>query len=159
MNSEFLGKHLDKSGNEVCVWFSNSTPSSPVLSLLFKTYSQLLESNLVTQKFYWNRLADSCVVWAEDTDKNVLSGIVFEFEQQWKAGLILTTFTDPDCRNRGINKICFRHYLEKSKEHGMVRTLGLASLHNDSVVKKNSAGNDVSWGGGKPWFLIFTDKV
>jgi hypothetical protein len=159
MKAEFLGKHLDKTGNEVYVWFSNNTTQSPVLSLLFRTYSNLLDTNLSLQKFYWNRLPGSCVVWAEDKNKNILSGIVFDFDKAWRAGYLLTTFTDPLHMDKGINKICFHYYLEKSKENGMVRTLGLAFKDNYHVVKKDPNNKDVSWGGGKPQYIVFTDKI
>lgn len=152
---EFLGTHLDKTGDEIRVYFSDHTPSSPAMSLLFKTYADLLDKNLARQKFYWDRFNNSVVVWAENKKNEVVSGIVFDFEKLWKAGYLLTTFTHPDYRNKGINKICFKYYISKSKEYGMVRTLGLATIGNDFVIK-NKGDDEVSWGGGHPTFILFT---
>jgi hypothetical protein len=159
MNSIFLATQLDKLGNEVSVYYSEQVEQSPILSLLFNTYATLLDNNLVTAKFYWNRLPNAKVVWAEDNTKKILSAIVFEFQPEWRAACILTTLTDPTVGNRGINKICFRYYVQKAKENNIVRTLGLASVNNDDVVKKNAQGDNVSWGGGKPLWIIFTDKL
>jgi hypothetical protein len=159
MNSIFLATHLDKLGNEVSVYYSEQVEQRPIFSLLFKTYATLLDNNRATSKFYWNRLPDAKVVWAEDSTKKILSAILFEFQPETRSAYILTTLTDPTAGNRGINKICFRYYVQKAKENNMVRTAGLASVNNDDVVKKNAQGNNVSWGGGKPLWIIFTDRL
>lgn len=159
MNRIFLATQSDKLGNEVSVYYSEQVEQSPILSLLFNTCSTLLDNNLAPVKFYWNRLPNAKVVWAEDSTKKILSAIIFEFQPDRQAAFILTTLTDPTVGNRGINKICFRYYVQKAKENNMVRTLGLASVNNDAVVKKNTQGDNVSWGGGKPLWIIFTDKL
>lgn len=158
MKNEFLGSHLDKTGEEIFVYFSDKVTQSPAMSLLFTTYADLLDKNLARQKFYWDRINNAVIVWAENKNKRVLSGIIFDFEKLWKAGYLLTTFTDPDYRDRGINKICFNYYISKTKQYGMVRTLGLASIGNDFVIK-NKENKEVSWGGGDPTFIIFTAKL
>ncbi len=156
MKKEFLDSLYDKTGEEMFIYFSDKTTHSPAMSLLFKSYADLLDRNLARKKFYWERLDNSVVVWAETKDKRVVSGIVFDFEQYWRAGYLLTTFTDPEYRDRGINKLCFKHYLNKTKEYGMVRTLGLAAIDNSYVIKEKNEKEKVSWGGGEPTYIVFT---
>jgi hypothetical protein len=158
MTKTFLGKHLDKTGAEVLVYFSDRVTQSPALGLLFKTNSYLLDSNLSPSVYYWDKL-DSCqVVWAEDDKENVLSGIVFNFFAPWSASALLTAFSDPATRYRGISKICFSYYLEKSIESGATRTLSMTSVNNTDVIKSKD-GEPVSYSGPRPTFIVFIDKI
>ena len=81
MKNEFLGSHLDKTGEEIFVYFSDKVTQSPAMSLLFTTYADLLDKNLARQKFYWDRINNAVIVWAENKNKRVLSGIIFDFEK------------------------------------------------------------------------------
>lgn len=158
MIKTFLGKHTDKTGQEVSVYFSNQVTQSPALGLLFSTHSYLLDANLSPSLFYWDKL-DSCwVIWAEDDNQRVLSGIVFNFFEDWCASNLLTAFSDPAARYRGISKICFAYYLDKSKELGAVRTLSTTAINNTDVIKSRD-GQPVSYSGSKPTFIIFTEKI
>lgn len=154
----FLGKHFDKTGAEVSVYFADRVTQSPALGLLFKTNAYLLDANLGPSMYYWDEL-DSCqVVWAEDDNENVLSGIVFNFFKPWSASALLTAFSDPAARYRGISKICFSYYLEKSIESGAVRTMSITSINNTDVIKSKD-GEPVSYSGPRPTFIIFTEKI
>jgi hypothetical protein len=158
MTISLLGTHADKAGNNIHVFFSNNIPSTPACSLLFRTYRELLENNLGTQRFYWEEFSKCYIIWGEDDDKNVLSGLVFGLIDGWKASCVYTAFSEPTARNRGISKICFPYYLEKSKEIGAIRTMSCVSVNNQDVIK-NSNGKLVSYSGPPPTMIIFTTKI
>jgi len=154
-----LGQYLDKLGNKVNVFISEKNHQPKVLSMIFKSYEKLVLEKKVPSNFFWKRISNSFIVWAEDLKGSVVSGIIFEINSDWQAGLILLTFTDPNFENRGLNKICFKHYVEKSKKEGAIRTLGLAFIGNTDVIKTDLKREQISWGGGRPSYVIYTKKL
>jgi hypothetical protein len=159
MIKTFLGKHFDEAGAEIMVYYSDKVTQSPALGLMFRTNAHLLSSNLIPAHIYWDDIENYKVVWAEDTQQNVLGGIAFRFFNETGESFLVTAFTDPSVRLRGISsKICFPYYIKKSKELGAVRTGAMTSINNSDIIKIKG-GDLVSYQGRKPTYIVFVEKI
>lgn len=130
-----LATEVDKTNQPITIYYCSDVSKSLSFSLMFEVYAQMLEQNLVFQAFEWKDLKNYHVIFATDRHHKVLSGLTFRISKQ-RVSILTFAFSISESRNRGISKICFKYYLQKSIELNAIRTYSVVSKHNQNVVKE-----------------------
>lgn len=152
----FLSTKIDKTNQPIKIYYCDDVTQSLSFGLMFEVYSTMLEQNLVFQAFEWKDLKKYHVVFATDIGGKILSGLTFRITNA-RLSILTFAFSVPESRNRGISKICFKYYLEKSIELKATRTLSVVSKHNQNVVKEQD-DKKVSYSGPEAERTIYLKK-
>lgn len=124
-----IADEVDKLGEPVKIFYSDRLAFTPSYKLVLRTHLELVEKNLCPPMF--GHLNDfTNVIWAEDSNKNVLGGIAFTLRNDLNLGYIELSFTDPNFRRRGINSICHIYFEQFVKDHGFNGITSFVHLNN-----------------------------
>lgn len=156
---DFLYQAIDTSGCKVNLYISHKIHEPKVLSEVFRSYEKLLHTTRVLSTFWWKSLNECYIIWVENLDGKVLSGVVFEMTRNWQAGSILLAFTDPEYEKRGLSSLCISYYLTKIKELGAIRSFASSSINNTDVLRVNKDGTMKNFVSGKVKWITYTKKL
>jgi len=125
-----INQTTDKTGQQIKIFSSENLFVAPVLSLMLRTYAELLDNNKIPVQCDWKSLDKYRFIWAEDLDKNILGGVMYylDFKKDW--GHVYISFTNPNFRNRGINNICWNQFRDVAKAAGLTYTVGVVHPKN-----------------------------
>ena len=95
------------------VWYDSDFMNSEVTLLFLKTMIELMEKNWSPQSIAWCLDISRCkVFYCKNSTNQIVSGIVCFYIPSRRTGWILLSFTDPNYRKKGFNKILYK-YVEK----------------------------------------------
>lgn len=156
---ELLEQQLDKFGCKVNFYISNKNHQPKVLSHLFRTWEELLSKKRVLSNFYWDGINEGFIIWAENLDGEVLSGVAFKMTPEWQAGEILLAFTLAEYEGRGLSKMCLTHFLDQVSKKGAIRTFATVSINNPNIIKTDPNGVIQNYFGGPVKYTTYVKKI
>jgi len=126
------------------VYFSDRLHNCPALSILLRTYSEILDKGWATENLPFNN--KNRVVWAQREDK-IIGGMCYEYFQDNNFAHILLSFVDPEDRGKrivnGIHEIVQRD----------CKKLGATTIGSWVHVDNISVQKSVERRGYKPQFI------
>jgi hypothetical protein len=155
----FLYQTTDTHGCKVNLYISYKTHESKVLSEVFRSYEKLLHTTRVLSTFFWKSINECYIIWVENLDGKVLSGLVFRMDTAWQTGINLLGFTDPKYEKRGLAKLCVSYYITKIKELGAIRTHAGCVIDNNDILRTDEDGTLRCFTGGKVKWVTYTKKL
>ena len=124
---------IDSDGNALELWSSLHLSHTPCFALFLRTFAELVEKQLITPAINFKN--NNRVVWFQNNSGRVLGGIAYEFIQETLTGWLVLSFTDPEFRGQGINKLCHDYYEKDCKELGAVQLGSIVNITNQSRIK------------------------
>jgi hypothetical protein len=124
---ELLDNLLDRSGEEIAVYYDDRLGMSKAFGLFLITYGELVENEMNIPIVTWNN--SNKVVYAVKGDK-IVSGICWEVQEHTKMAWIILSFTDRNHRRLGINKILNTYFEKKAKGQGAQTAGGFVHVNN-----------------------------
>jgi len=123
----------DINGNTLEVWSSPHISHTPCFALFLRTFAELVEKKLITPAIHFKN--SNRVVWIQNSAGQVLGGIAYEIIQETQTGWLVLSFTDPEFRGQGINKLCHEFYESDCKASGAVQLGSIIHIENKSRIK------------------------
>jgi GNAT superfamily N-acetyltransferase len=127
-----IGHALDNQGNSINIWHQENLNMCRALSLFLKVYAETIDEGFSNSVPFHND--NSRMVWAE-LNGIVVGGICYEYKQSLNMGWIVLSFTDPQYRGRGINKILHEYMENDIKKLGGYRVCSYVSINNEKRLK------------------------
>ena len=124
---------LDKSGNIVELWHSDTLAWSPAFTLFLRVYADTVDQGMALNQIPFKN--NNRIAWAQDASGKVLGGICYEYFSESKTGWIVLSFTAPECRGIGINELCHEIFENDCKALGANNLASLVSVNNESRIK------------------------
>lgn len=124
---------VDTLGNPIEIWYSDSIQYTPVVATFLRVWAELVDKGWSLATFAFK--ITNRVVWAQDSTGKVLGGIAYDYWPEQKMGWLVLSFTEPDFRGRGLNKLCHKHYEFDCKRAGAVMLGSLVEVNNESRIK------------------------
>lgn len=124
---------VDKTGEKVIIYNSDTLVSCPALPLMLKVYSELMDHNMASQSITFNN--SSRIVWAERKDGTVVGGICYEYKSESRCGWLILSFTKPEERGKGINALVHKIYENDCKKLGATHLSSFVNLNNKSRLE------------------------
>lgn len=101
------------------IWFDNDFQNSETTLLFMKTFVELMEKGWAPNSISWCRFIDKAkVFFCKNSANEVLSGIVFVYNDAAREAWVLLSFTAPSMRKKGLNKLLFKHFEKYMKGKG-----------------------------------------
>lgn len=149
-------KHLsnteDKFGNLVEIYFAENLAWSPVYTLVLKTHLEIVEKKFSPPQL--DHLGDNTkVIWAQDTNGNVLGGIAFTIRANLFSGCIELSFTAEEHRGKGINGVCHKYFEKYVKDQGINLITSLVHINNKQRLVSAEKENF------KPAYYVMYKKI
>lgn len=117
-------------GKTVDAFNSHSLAQSPPFKLIVQCFNELLEKDMAMCAMPFRNT--SSVLWLEDTEQNILGGIVYEIIADRQEGWIFLSFTSPEFRNQGINTVCHEVLYKILRDKGAMSVGSIVSVNNES---------------------------
>lgn len=117
-------------GKTVDAFNSHMLAQSPPFKLTVQCFNELLEEDMAMCLVPFRNA--SSVIWLEDTEQNILGGIVYEIITDRQEGWIFLSFTSPKFRNQGINTLCHEVLYKILRDKGIVSVGSTVSVNNKS---------------------------
>jgi len=124
---------LDKLGNQVELWHSDTLAWSPAFTLFLRVYADTVDQGMALNQIPFKN--GNRITWAQDDSGNILGGICYEYFSESKTGWIVLSFTAPEYRGRGINELCHEIFENDCKSLGANNLASLVSVNNESRIK------------------------
>jgi GNAT superfamily N-acetyltransferase len=120
-------------GDTLELWSSVHLSHTPCFALFIRTIAELAEKKLIAPTINFKN--NNRVVWVQNSSGKVLGGIAYEFRPETLTGWLVLSFTDPEYRGQGINKICHSYYESDCKALGAVELASIVNIKNEARIK------------------------
>jgi hypothetical protein len=130
-----LSNSVDQSGNPIEIWHSTDLQHTPCIPLVLRVYAELIDQKWTPSVLIFK--PTSRVIWVQNSDAKVMAGIVYEYQPEFQNGHLILSFTDPDHRGQGLNKICHLGYEADCKKLGAINLSSF--VHVDNISRLRSA--------------------
>jgi RimJ/RimL family protein N-acetyltransferase len=128
-----LSSTVDQLGNPIEIWHSSSIQHTPCVSLFLRIYAELIDKEWTMPVVPFK--PTNRVVWIQNLTGKVLAGIVYEYQSDFQNGYLVLSFTDPDHRGQGFNKICHDCYETDCKKLGAKILTSFVAVDNLSRIR------------------------
>lgn len=133
------------------VWESENISHTPAVPLFLRTWAEIMEQGFTEPMFIFKNA--NRVVWVENEEKKVIAGICFDYLPARKTGFLVLSFTDPDYRGKGLNKICHDEVVT------IVKKLGGKTITSNIHVDNTSMYQASLKSGMKPELYKMSKKI
>ena len=141
-NMQWIANHkLDKLEEKVDFYKSESLFGSPALALALRCQADLIDKRMSFDTGIDNT---NRIVWAQVGSKAV-GGMCYKFKE-FACGHIVLSFTDPEYRGLGINRLCRKYFETDCLENYITHVT--AEIHINNYIAYNNSEK----GGMKPVF-------
>jgi hypothetical protein len=123
---------VEKDGETLTIWHSDSLVNIPPLILMFECYLELLKSGMTLPSMPFRNGSSS--IWIENSNNEVMAGQVYEYIADRSEGWITLVFTDPKYRRRGLNYMSHEYLKDIIKKRGGVSIGSIIHSDNEHVV-------------------------
>lgn len=124
---------LDILPNNIEIFQSDVIVGTPPLLLMFECYMELLNKNWTTSGVPFKNT--SHVIWIENSDKQVMGGICYEYLLDRQEGWIILSFTNPKFRGQGINKLAHEYFERECLSKNMIFIGSIVSTENHQRIQ------------------------
>lgn len=126
---------IDKLGNEIEIWYSESLEHSPTVGSFFSVWTELIVKGWITSAQAFSFKPTLKVVWAQSKQGVIQGGIAYDYLEDKKLGWIWLSFTVPEFRGREINQICHRFFESDCKKRGATSIGSFVNVDNQSRLR------------------------
>ena len=114
----------------VNVFNSNMIVQSPPFKLVVQCFNELLEKDMAMCAMPFRNT--SSVLWLENSEEEILGGMVYEIISDRQEGWIYLSFTNPKFRNKGVNTVCHEVLFKILRANNAISVGSTVSVNNVS---------------------------